>query len=92
MDVATFKDEYPEFADVADAIVEAKLRDALAEIDVEKWGDDADRGQGLQAARLLVLSPHGSSAGLRLGAGKTAYDDEYFRLRRMIGTAHRVVP
>lgn len=91
---STFKSAHPEFESIPDPTVETALADALADIDVDIWGDDADRGQRLLAAHYLAMTPSGGQAGLRAGAGAnqtSIYWGRYEDLRRRVGMAHRPV-
>lgn len=83
MSLATFRVEFPEFVGVGDALVEAKLANALARTDVTGFGDDADAAQGLYAAHLLAIAPGGQTS-RQEGSDKssTTYLDEWKRLAR----------
>ncbi len=94
LDAATFKERFPEFDQLADSVVTAKLDQAARSLDATVAGDAFDDIQGLHAAQLLALGPEGQEAGLRLGTGanqRTPYDAELERLRRLVGTAYRLV-
>lgn len=92
--VATMKSKHREFADLDDSVVQDALDDALSEIDVNVWGDHADRGQRMLAAHILAMSPFGATAGLRAGNGAnqtSIYWSQYEDLRQRVGTAYRLV-
>lgn len=83
MSLATFRVQYPEFAAVGDALVEAKLADALSRTDATGFGDDADAAQGLLAAHLLGIAPGGQTARQEGNdKARTSYLEERQRLAR----------
>lgn len=91
---AQLAERHPELADAPSTLVEAKLAEALRRIDTAVWGDLADDGQAALAAHLIAMSPFGTNAQLRAGAGAnqtSIYFSTYEDLRRQVGTAHRVV-
>lgn len=81
--LATFRAQYPEFVAVGDALVEAKLADALSRTDATGFGDDADAAQGLLAAHLLGIAPGGLTARQEGNdKARTSYLEERQRLAR----------
>jgi hypothetical protein len=91
LDVSAFLTRYPEFAGLDEAHVQAALDDAALEIDVEVWGDKADKGQGLLAADLLYRSPFGARARTENAKEGEMYREEYARLTRAVASGWRVV-
>jgi hypothetical protein len=92
--VAQLKERFPEFTSADDALIQARLDQALRSIDVIVWGELADDGQATLAAHLLALSPFGTQAGLRQGEGaesKTIYQDTIEELQRRVGGSYRTV-
>lgn len=90
MTLAAFRAEYPEFDATADGTVEAKLAAAETRTDRDALGDDADAAQGLLAAHLLALSPHGMQA-RKDASDTTTYYAEWQRLARARCGGPRVI-
>lgn len=96
LSVATFK-AHPRFrvyAALEDADVATVLADALEQVDADVAGAQADQLQGLLAAHMLAMSPHGQAAGLRAGGGAnqtSVFWSDYEDLRKRLGTAYRVI-
>lgn len=85
---------FPEFANAPADLLAARLAQAARSIDTEVWGDLADDGVAQLAAHLLAMSPFGTTAGLRAGAGAnqtSIYWADYEDMRQRVGGAHRVV-
>lgn len=71
------------------ALVQAKLDEALLEVDVAVCGAKSDLLQGLIAARKLALSPFGRNAKMVSQMGTTVYDAEIRRIQRQVYGSHR---
>lgn len=94
--VSDFRDRFAEFAGSTptDELVATCLAEALTEMDAAVWGAKLDLGQKYLAAHKLAMSPFGTQAGLRLGAGAnqtSAYWPQYEDLRKRVGGAFRAV-
>lgn len=87
---ATLIAAYPEFGGISSDLVDAKIADAELEVDLDHWGDDADRGVMLYAAKLLALTPFGMEMGLGpKGNEPSVYASEFTRLNRRKGNLRR---
>lgn len=75
--LSDFRIRFPEFLNVADTLVEAKLAEALHAVNDSVWGDEADTGQGLMAAHLLSVAPGGVQARLASDKAATTYARQY---------------
>src|ERR1700692_4051979 len=85
MNVAAFLRQFPEFAETADVIVQAKLTLAAVRMggpDTSVWGAFAgpsqpltlaDLAHGYLAAHYLALSPFGTETRLEPGKARTTY-------------------
>lgn len=94
MSLATFVEQYPEFASVAGtnaAFVQAKLDDAALELDATVLGAEYDKAQALTAATMLAESPFGQQAGLRDKDGNIVYAARLEKMIERKGLAYRVV-
>ena len=80
---STFKVRFAAFAPKSDALVEAVLAEAAAEVDERVYGASYDHAVGLLAAHKLAVDPYGQTA-RQEGADKssTTYGDEFDRLTR----------
>lgn len=91
IDVATFLAAFPEFKDAPPDLVGAKLAYALQLTPTVPWGNLQEQGAFHYCARMLALSPYARKMGLVNKEGKTNYDDEITRLKRMVTSGFRVV-
>ena len=85
---ASLKAGYPEFNDATDALVNAKIANALLETDSDVWGTNYDHGVTLLACHYLALSPDGRAMRLdpdgkagHYGLGQSIYGQMYERLK-----------
>lgn len=79
---ASFIVSFPEFANTPEALVEAKLAEAAAQMHAATWGDLYNAGQGNLAAALLGNSQKGLNS-RQAGEAGTTYRNEYNRLRSL---------
>lgn len=97
MTLEAFLLQFPEFAGVPAAQVNAMLAAALLEIDATVWGAKADQGQAYLAAHKLALSPFGNAARMVIKNvadtphGQTPFGVHYDNLVRQVGSDGRVV-
>lgn len=77
---AQFILEFPEFAAVDSALVNAKLNAAILEVDVDACGTLADQITYYKTARKLAKMPSGNTSKLVEDDGRTVYDSELDRL------------
>lgn len=89
-DPAAFKAEFPEFAPADDALVRAKLSDALEWCDPIAYGPLLKQGVYYGAAQLLAKSPSSRDMKLSTTDGKTIYDAVVDRLKRQVTAGYRV--
>lgn len=87
--LATFKVQFPEFANSGDPLLQAHLDAALLEIG-PVWGALADQGQMYLAAHKLALSPYGQNAKMVAKDGTTTYQVHYQRLVGIVSSGYRV--
>lgn len=87
----TFKDAYPEFENLSDSWIAAKIADAEIACPSTVWGDFADQGVSLHVAQRLALSPTGRDLKLANDDGSTVYDAELKRLRLVVSSGGRVI-
>lgn len=81
--LSAFRDGFPDFVGVADAMVNAKLADAWAQIDTGVWEDLADQAHGQLTAHLLSVAPGGQQARLEPSEGgfkSTTYGATYWQM------------
>lgn len=70
---ASFLASYPDFANVTESVVDAKVAEAIRRVDTEIWGDKADDGIMLWTAHLLTLSQFGRHGRQLQPDGATPY-------------------
>lgn len=87
---AQIKAEFPEFADTADADIDAKIADAVSCVNVDAWGDQTDFGVKYMAAHLLAISPLAECAKLDTD-GNTVYLTIFERKKRTVASGCRVI-
>lgn len=97
--VDTFVAAYPEFAEERRDTVTAKLAEAVRRVNATVWGAMQDDGVALLAAHLLEMNarPYRDADGnwhttLVRPDGQTQYLQEFKRIERLVGLAHRVIP
>lgn len=79
--VESFLDGNPEFAKTPVGLVNAKLQEALIEVDPVTWGKFTDTGVSYLTAHKLALSPFGQNARMIAKDGRTTtYLGHYMRL------------
>jgi hypothetical protein len=88
---ASLKTNNPEFADIPDAIVQAKIDASELQHNAEAWGDQLDTGIELYACHLLATSPHGGMARLISDDGHSIYQENWLRMSRGVGRAFRTL-
>jgi hypothetical protein len=89
--LAAFRVAFPEFgANVADALINAKLADAANQIDPELYGPTTDQAHGLLTAHLLALAPGGQMARLKSDSSKSTYGEQFNALRDAAACGIRV--
>lgn len=77
IDLPTFRAQYPEFSKASDALVTARLADAVLRTPSDIWGDKTETGTFLLTAHLLALGPNGRD----LRKGEKPGDSPYWRER-----------
>lgn len=58
--LSQFRTRFPEFDSIADSFVNFALSDAADDMDVTRWGDRFDTGQGFLAAHYVSISSTGN--------------------------------
>lgn len=84
LSLETFLERFPEFDKTTEALVEAKLAEALLQIHAPTWGDKADLGQGYLAAAMLAQSQRGLNSRLQSDQNRSTYQDQFDRLRSSV--------
>jgi len=74
-----FREGFPEFANIPDELVQAKLNQAATSVSATIWGSSYDAGHGYLAAHLLATSPLGQDARLSAEKESTTYGAEFHR-------------
>lgn len=79
---AEFILDFPEFANIGQALIEVKLADAEAMLDELAFGEAAGNALynvavGYKAAHLLALSPYGQQLQLTSDDGQSVYSKAY---------------
>ena len=74
---ASFLISYPEFANIPETMINARIADAAHKVNAEYWGDELDHGQALWTAHLLITSPAGQSARLSSDKAESIYRAAY---------------
>lgn len=87
----SFRESYPEFTNLGDDVIEAKITDGELRCPSSVWGDFADTGVCLYVAQRLALSPWGRDLKLTNDDGSTVYDRELERLVRVVASGGRVI-
>jgi hypothetical protein len=81
--VADVRGCYPEVSKGAsDATINEKIAEAASRVSATTWGIQYTRGVMLTTAHLLALTPEGAK--MRLTGGRTFYEDELKRMRRLV--------
>lgn len=88
MNLAGFRDRFPEFKTAGDTMVTAFLAAAALQTSSD-WGTNYDEAHGLLTADLLANSPFGKNARLENDEKRTNYGALREALgRRVFGTIH----
>ena len=89
---------FPEFEAAPIALVEAKIAEAVLQIDAEVWGAKTDLGVSYLACHLLSMSSFGQHSRLQPANTKvgrtdalTTYEREYQRIKSSVASGFRVV-
>jgi len=80
MDLATFREDFPEFETASDTLVQKVLTKAGEQFDSSVWGTYLQTGHGLLTAHLLAIAPQGQFARLDTDKAQTTYGAEYQKL------------
>lgn len=88
--LADFRENFPEMDKATDALVQAKLDQAIRRLDASVWGDTLADGQLYLAAHLVAISPFGRNAKLVAKDGSTIYGEIYERLAKAAASGFRV--
>ena len=88
LDLAGFRASFPEFSGIGDALVQAGLDAAEAQIDEDVWGDQAETGHGYLAAHEITSRAPGREVAKD---GTTSYGRAHAALVQRVGAAYRVV-
>lgn len=91
LDVPSFLRAFPEFQDAPPPLVAAKLAYGMQLTPARIWGNLTEQGAFLYTARFLALSPYGRKIGLVRKDGKTNYDEDLTRCKRMVTSGYRVL-
>ena len=83
-----FRATFTEFADATDALVSAKIAEALTRTPEDVWGADLEHGVLYLAAHLLALSPGGEK--MRIDSVTTLYGNTRAKLARSVASGFRV--
>jgi len=86
-----FLAEYPEFVGAGDALVSAKIANAVARTNETTWGTNWRMGVMLRTADLLAKSPYGRKMKMVLEDGKTAYWPDLRALMTRVAAGTRAV-
>lgn len=84
MQLEVFREQFPEFKNLGDSMVQAFLDAAALEVDADVWGTKEDQGIGYLAAHKMALSPYGQTARLG-GKDSSTYKAHYEDLVRQVG-------
>ena len=83
--VESFKQFFEEYRKTENATVQAKLTQAVLQINSSVWGDKTDLGTLYLTAHMLALAPAGQNMKLEPeNAGKTVYWFEYTMIRSQV--------
>ena len=92
MNLAAFRSTFPEFQSATDVMVQSRLDQAAARMDLAIWGTRYEEGHGLLAAHLLALSPYGQMARMVSKSGTSTYGDQFRELQTIVaGLSGRVI-
>lgn len=89
--VLQFKNEFPEFLETEEAVVQSRLSMANRQINANVWGSKATDGVKMLTAHLLSLSPLGEQARLKKENRGTIYGDQYEAMKRQVTHGLRVI-
>jgi len=80
------------------SLVEAKIAEAVLQVDDGVWGDKTDLGVSYLACHLLSMSSFGQHTRLQPASAKvgrtdaiTTYEREYQRIKSTVASGYRVV-
>jgi hypothetical protein len=87
-----FREQFPEFAEASDSLVESRLDMAKLMCDPEVWGQKRSLGIAFLTAHYIAISPGGEEmrlqgnqkAGKAGEIPKTYYENEYQMLQRIV--------
>lgn len=89
--LAAFRVAFPEFVDVGDPLVQAKLDEAALRCDPTVWVHLTDAGIGWLAAALLAASPFGRNARMQPDTNLSTYAVEYNTLAAAVSCGFRLI-
>ena len=91
MDLTSFRVAYPEFQFAPDALVTAKIAEAVLTVSPISWGVRTDLGVGLWTAHLLTMTPQGRDLRLKADSNKSPYSERFIALQDLAGFGPVVV-
>lgn len=86
--IQSFLGSFPEFSKSDLALINAKLQEAILEVDARVWVRLTDTGVGYLTAHKLALSPFGQNARMVAKDGITTYWTHYQRLAAIVGGSY----
>jgi hypothetical protein len=88
---AQFVEEFPEFANVGETVVQARLDMAALQVNASAYGGKRDMAIKYLAADLIARSPYGEMARLSPTGAKTIYRETFEAIQRQIPPGIMVV-
>jgi hypothetical protein len=87
---AAFVEEFEEFTNTSDAVIDAKLAEAYRRTPERVWGDLTDDGAKYLAAHLVAQSPYARELKLVDKDGQTRYGQQRDHLALVVSSGFRV--
>ena len=89
--VRQFKNEFPEFAETDERVVQSRIDMATRDVSARVFGDRTDDAIKWRTAMKLAKGPLGEQARLRAENRATVYDSEYESIKRSVVSGFRVI-
>ena len=89
--VDSFLAQFPELESAGEALITAKLNEAIQTVGANVWGTLTDIGVAYTCADLIASSPYGNNARLVDKEGHSVYGTRLERYKRTVTAGFRVI-
>jgi len=89
--LAKFRVDFPEFANTADAIIEARIAMAIRQVNSTIYGGKTDDAIEWLTADMVACGPLGEQARLSKDSKTTIYREQYEAIKQQVAYGFRVI-